>query len=316
MLLAGSGAFYAGLERAVREGRLDAPRQVLSVLAREAEPTPAEPGRTPEPRRLQDPAPPEPGPQPTRLATAPPEPGKAGARVAVAPPGRGKARARAAVVIDDCGQSLDRDRPFLDLEEPLTLAVLPHLPASREVAAEARDRGRCVLLHLPMEGAGGRDPGPGALQAGMGDEELARVARADFEAVPGARGFNNHEGSQGTADARLVGVAVAEARSRGLFVLDSRTTAATLLAGEAARQGVPALSRDVFLDNDDDVDSIRRQLEVLAEVALRRGTAVALGHPRPATLEALRTGLPRLREAGVEVVPLEELVPGQGEGTR
>lgn len=224
-------------------------------------------------------------------------------------------RARVAIVIDDCGNNYGRDRGFVESEHALTLAVLPHLPYTDRVAAEARARGKCVILHLPMETSSGKDPGPGTLRAEMGDDELARVARDDFEAVPGIVGFNNHEGSRGSADERLVAAALAEARERGLFVLDSRTTAATVLADEAADLGLPVRSRDVFLDNEDDVDRILAQLDRLQAVALERGTAVAIGHPRPATLEALRQGLPRLVQAGIGIVPLSDLMQGSPAGT-
>ncbi len=212
------------------------------------------------------------------------------------------------MVIDDCGQNLERERGFLELDPCLTLAVLPHVPDSLSVAREASARGLCVLLHLPMEAAGGSDPGPGSLHLDMEDDELVQRAAAAFDAVPGIVGFNNHEGSLGTTRPRLVQVALREASARGLFVLDSRTSAATVLADEAARQGLPVRSRDLFLDNQDDEERILVQLDRLAAVALRKGTAVALGHPRPATLRALRRGLPRLREAGLELVPLAELM--------
>lgn len=314
MVLVGSLAFYLGVAGAVKEG---AGPGALPSLGAPAEPAPAVPQEV-----VETGAPVEAGERdaaPAQLAQAaealqraasPAAPARvepSPTRPAPAPATRG----RVAVVIDDCGQDFERDSGFFELEAPLTLAVLPHLPDSRLVAEAASARGLCVLLHLPMEGSGGRDPGPGALRAGMGDEELQRTARGSFDAVPGIAGFNNHEGSLGSADPRLVGVALAEAEGRGLFVLDSRTTSGTVLAREAGLRGLPVRSRDVFLDNDDDVDRILAQIDRLRDVALSRGTAVALGHPRAATLEALRRGLPRLEEAGVQVVPLAELVQGR-----
>jgi len=225
-------------------------------------------------------------------------------------------QALASIVIDDCGQDYERERGFLELDAPLTLAVLPHLPDSRRLASEAATRGRSVLLHMPMEASGGADPGPGALRADMGDLELARTVRENFQAVPGVRGVNNHQGSLGTADLRLVRAVLQEASRQGAFVLDSRTSSATVLADEARAMGLRTRSRDLFLDNEDDVEQILLEMDRLAEHALRNGTAVALAHPRPATLQALRLGLPRLREAGVALVGLEELsesVPGRAD---
>jgi len=233
--------------------------------------------------------------------------GGAGDRPTSPPPRR---QGRFAIVIDDCGQDLEREREFMGLDPSLTLAVLPHVPDSQDVAREAMARGMCILLHLPMQAGGASDPGPGALLSDLPDPELARRARAAFDSVPGVVGFNNHEGSLATTQPRLVRAALQEAAARGLFVLDSRTSAASLLAEEAARQGLSVRSRDVFLDHEEDEAQVLAQLDRLASLALQRGSAVALGHPRPATLEALRRGLPRLREAGLELVPLAALMAG------
>lgn len=216
-------------------------------------------------------------------------------------------RALASIVIDDCGQDYERERGFLELEAPLTLAVLPHLPDSRRLAREAAGRGRSVLLHMPMESSGGADPGPGALREDMGNEELAGRVRENFLAVPGVCGVNNHQGSHGTTDPRVVRAVLQEAARQGVFVLDSRTTSTTILAQEAQAMGLRTRSRDLFLDHEDDVDRILLEIDRLGDLALRHGTAVALAHPRPATLQALRVGLPRLREAGVTLVGLHEL---------
>lgn len=322
MLLLGSVAFYFGYSRALDDGRPGPagpkPKTTASPRTAAAAPGPDRPAPEPEPART--PAPRPKAPEPQRSAAPRPEHPAPPPRAETPAPGDPvptphALRARVAIVIDDCGNNYGRDRGFVESEHALTLAVLPHLPATRQVAEEARARGKCVILHLPMETASGKDPGPGTLRPEMGDDELARVAREDFEAVPGIVGFNNHEGSRGSADARVVSAALDEARERGLFVLDSRTTTATVLAAEAADLGLPVRSRDVFLDNEDDVDRILAQLDRLREVASERGVAVAIGHPRPATLEALRRGLPRLVEAGIGIVPLSELMQGSPAGT-
>lgn len=299
MLLLGGLAFYVGWAGALREG-------VWSPIPDFAE------VRIPAPDLEQSQESRPPAPSLSGEAQARPE---AGPRPAPSPERPAPPRALVSVVIDDCGQDFERERGFLEFEDPLTLAVLPHLPDSSRLAGEATLKGRTVLLHLPMEAFGGRDPGPGTLRADMDDEELARAVRENFQAVPGIRGVNNHQGSQGTTDLRLVQAVLEEASSRGLFVLDSRTTAATVLAQRARGMGLRVLSRDLFLDNEDEVEQILLEIDRLAELALRQGHAVALAHPRAATLEALRRGLPRLKQAGVAVVGLEELLEATPIGT-
>ncbi|TMA82663.1 MAG: hypothetical protein E6J72_02115 [Deltaproteobacteria bacterium] len=65
-------------------------------------------------------------------------------------------RPRVAIVIDDLGDSLEAARAVLDLEPAVTLAVIPFRRYSTRVAAAAVERGREVILHLPLEPAARR----------------------------------------------------------------------------------------------------------------------------------------------------------------
>ena len=68
------------------------------------------------------------------------------------------------------------------------------------------------------------------------------------------------------------------------------------------------MSRRVFLDDVATEDAIRRQLDELVRRAKRRASAVAIGHPYPATLAVLERELPGLAGRGVRLVQGEELV--------
>ena len=65
---------------------------------------------------------------------------------------------------------------------------------------------------------------------------------------------------------------------------------------------MPTAARNVFLDHDPRPDHIARQFDLLAKVALRTGTAVAIGHPHTATLQTLRRKLPELKTKNIVVV--------------
>jgi len=93
-----------------------------------------------------------------------------------------------------------------------------------------------------------------------------------------------------------------------LFFVDSRTTGSSVAFAEARRAGVPAAARDLFLDNDQDVEKIAREIRKLAILAGRRGQAVGICHPYAVTLEALRRELPYLQQQHVEVVPVSQLL--------
>jgi hypothetical protein len=131
--------------------------------------------------------------------------------------------------------------------------------------------------------------------------------RAALEQVPGAVGLNNHMGSRATADWATMQAVMDAAATAGLFFVDSRTTADSVALDVARDAGVPALARDVFLDAEGG-PGVAVQLDELARLALGQGRAVAIGHPRPETIAALKEGLPRLRAKGVAIVPVTELL--------
>lgn len=218
-------------------------------------------------------------------------------------------RARVAIIFDDAGGSLVDLDAIIALRRPVTVAVLPGLRYSREVALRARAAGLEVLLHLPMEPEDASlDLGPGGIRAAMSDEEIAAVVREDLLDVPGAIGVNNHMGSKGTADERVMRVVLGVVRDRRLIFVDSKTSSHSIASRVAAEMDIPTAARAVFLDNDDEPGAIRAQVERLIAVAKERGDAVAIGHAQRSTAKVLLEMLGEFERQGVELVLTSMLV--------
>jgi len=216
---------------------------------------------------------------------------------------------RIAIVIDDLGNDREAVERIARWPFRVAGAVLPGLPESAESARRLAASGKEVLLHLPMEPDGYPRvrPGPGVVLRSDSDEKIAQTVTDDLESVPGAVGVNNHMGSAATADPRVMRAVVRVLAARRLFLLDSRTTEATVARRIADEESLPAVSRRVFLDAFESDEAIERSLSDLVRKAKRDGTALAIGHPHPATLGILERELPRLRERGVELVTVSEL---------
>jgi uncharacterized protein len=251
-------------------------------------------------------------PSPPRRITSEPEDPKAleeetrSSEVAVvSAPAEG---GRVALVIDDLGRSLDDVQAIEGLGIPVTYAVLPFEEHTAQVAAELRTHGAEILLHLPMEPAGSGDPGPGALRLGMTPDELRRSTLAALQAVPGAVGVNNHMGSGLSADEPSMSTILGVLSSRGLFFLDSRTSAQSVGYRVAIRLGLPAAERQVFLDPDPGEEAIRGQFHRLLGLARTRGAAVAIGHPHLETLAVLAEEVPKAKALGYQFVPVSYLL--------
>ncbi len=224
-----------------------------------------------------------------------------------APHGRAPA-ARLAIIIDDLGYDRAAAEGLFALPYPLTFAVLPHLVYSADIAEEAHRRSYEVMLHLPMESIGDEKREAIELRRGMSAEELARLLAGMLDTVPYAVGVNNHQGSLATADPQLMAAVMPALRERELFFIDSRTTPATVAYHAAVQAGVRAASRNVFLDDVSTREAVREQLALAVRRARAQGFAIAIGHPRPATLQALAESLPQLKARGVALVFASELV--------
>jgi len=217
---------------------------------------------------------------------------------------------RAAIVIDDMGQDLSAAHQLLHQPYPLTFSILPDLPHSAETARQAHAAGRAVMLHLPMEpepGSGART-GQGGITMGMQGDAVARIIQADLISVPFAEGVNNHMGSRATADAALMGEVMRVLAKRGLYFVDSRTTAETNALNVARRMGLAAFYRSVFLDDTESVAYTLQQLRTFRRVIEEQGVALAIGHPHSTTIEALAKFLPEFERDDIQLIPVSQLV--------
>jgi polysaccharide deacetylase 2 family uncharacterized protein YibQ len=216
---------------------------------------------------------------------------------------------RVAIIIDDLGYDRQVAEKLIDLQAPFTVAILPNSPHQEAIARRAHERGLEVMLHLPMEPVEYPEinPGPGALLVSMEPDALLRVLEANIKAVPHIKGVNNHMGSRLTANSEQMYQVFSALKRHGLYFVDSRTTDESVCRPSARLFQIPFAQRDVFLDHAHDPASIRKQLRELVRIAQRRGEAVGIGHPHPATYTVLKEELPALRQQ-VELVPASRLV--------
>ena len=217
------------------------------------------------------------------------------------------ARPQLAVVIDDLGNDRAQADSLFRLVYPLTISVLPHEANSGEIAEEAHRRGYQVMLHLPMASSGGNNDEAIELHPGMAPAAVEKTVAAMLETVPYAAGVNNHEGSLGTADQKLMDQLMPLLHDRNLFFIDSRTTVATVAETAARAAGVAAARRNVFLVDEQSVPAIRKQFALAVRDAREKGSALAIGHPHPETLEVLNEMLPEAEREGVRLVFASEL---------
>ncbi|MES9939762.1 MAG: divergent polysaccharide deacetylase family protein [Candidatus Thiodiazotropha sp. 6PLUC7] len=213
-----------------------------------------------------------------------------------------------AVIIDDLGNQKQAGEKALQLPGSVTYAFLPQTPFAWLLATKASEQNKEVMLHLPMESDLGNRLGEGALTLGMPKSVFLQTLRRDIASVPYLTGVNNHMGSLLTRDPTAMRWLMGELRRQGLYFVDSRTTEATVAQRVARSNMIGNARRDIFLDNVPEERLIRKQLQKLVNLARERGSAIGIGHPYAATVSVLHEELPKLKQQGIELVPVSEII--------
>lgn len=183
------------------------------------------------------------------------------------------------IVLDDGGHNLNHLQPFLNLDIPLTIAVLPELAYSKESALRIKNSGKTLILHQPMQAISlSTDPGPSAIMPGMNAEQIRSLLTKNLDSLGIKIGLNNHEGSLITADSNAMKVVMEICKERGMFFLDSRTNSQSVCKSVASEYGVKLYERNIFLDNTPKQADMIAMFKSGIEVAKKNGRVIMIGH--------------------------------------
>jgi hypothetical protein len=109
-------------------------------------------------------------------------------------------------------------------------------------------------------------------------------------------------------DSEKMRIILSELKRRDLFFLDSRTTPQTVGLQVAQSVGLRAMERSLFIDHSSNEEEIKQKIERLIQFSLSTGKAIGIGHPHPSTLKILKEMIPKMKEKGIELVPLSAVV--------
>lgn len=216
-----------------------------------------------------------------------------------------------AIVIDDVGYRPHEENAVLQMPIAVSVAVLPNAPHAQLMATKAHRQGREVLIHLPMAPFSKQPLERDTLQPSMSSEEIQRIIRNAVNNVPYAVGMNNHMGSAMTANLQGMQRVMQALDRYPLYFLDSMTIGNSQAMRAAVGTHVKVIKRQVFLDDTANPDDIRRQFNRAVALARKNGSAIAIGHPRPATVKVLQQMLASLPSDIVLVKPSALLAKAQ-----
>jgi polysaccharide deacetylase 2 family uncharacterized protein YibQ len=222
-------------------------------------------------------------------------------------------RPRIALLVDDFGyRNLAESEVLLPIGRGLTVAIHPNATGARDLADHCREKGLEVVINMPMEDPNypRENPGDGAVLVDMSEEEIRQRLADAYDKLGGADGVTTFMGNLAIEDRVVMRAVLEEVRARRGYFLDTTRSTFSTVNELAAELGIPAQR---LRPNQIDAEGtaapvIRANLERLEATARERGLAVGMIRPYPATLEVLRTLLPRWTASGLEVVPLSEVV--------
>jgi hypothetical protein len=214
------------------------------------------------------------------------------------------------LIIDDFGYRNDHvSNGFLNLSGKLTYAIIPGHEYSQMFSKKAYDAGYEIIVHMPMENIG-KTYGEKeyVLMSYFQDDEIKDRISSAFDQLPESIGLNNHQGSRGTADSRVMTLLAGVIKEKKKFFIDSRTTRNSLAETTMRKYNVQTNKRDIFLDNELDEEIINTQLLKLAELSEEKGIAIGIGHVKPQTLSVLEREIPVLQKKGFRFEFVSRLV--------
>ena len=173
-------------------------------------------------------------------------------------------------IIDDAGLNVEYTKRYATLPFPITIAVLPGLPHTKDCAWVVRSNKKELILHQPMQSVNLKlDPGPGKITADMKAYDIIKTVRENLDELgPGVKGMNNHEGSLITSDVLKIGFVMDVCDERGIYFLDSRTTKDTQAPQAALERGTAFFEKNApYIDNVIDRNAMISEIYKCLDVA-------------------------------------------------
>lgn len=213
-----------------------------------------------------------------------------------------------AIVIDDMGISIKRTADITSIKAPITASFLTYAQHLKQQVEKAHSAGQEIMIHVPMEPQKHIDVAPDMLTTAMNTEEIKQNLTAMLDKFENIKGINNHMGSKLTEDEERMTAIMEVLKDKGLFFLDSKTSAKSKAEIAAKKSKVDYAHRHVFLDNENDFNYITNQLHLTEKLAKKNGYAIAIGHPKTQTYAALKEWIATLDDKKLRLVPLSKIV--------
>lgn len=206
-----------------------------------------------------------------------------------------------AIVVDDVGTVEEKLAEWTTIDAPISFSVMPYPPLSSTLAEKLYQAGYVIMMHIPTENQPPNSfAGEGQLSCNMNRQDVFATLDADLAEVPHVSGINNHQGGRGCDDLQLMTFECEWARQHGFYVVDSKSSANSLVSYAAVQLGMGRKRNQVFIDHQNDPEYIRSAMRELADIARQDGYAIGICHwHRPNTAKTVGKMVEILKAEGI-----------------
>jgi uncharacterized protein len=224
--------------------------------------------------------------------------------------------AKMAILVQDFGFEANQTTiEYLSFTEPLTVSLVPAKRLSAWTARIANEYRKEIVLLLPME------PMPRALQRQTekvillhsSEQNIRSTLTWATQSIPYYAGFSSYYGSEVLQDSRIMSIVLSDIRKRQSYFIDTRITRKSVVRAVAEKTGVPWCGIDGQIGENTDPSRLRDTLRHFGMIAQKTGSVLVGAAPTLQFIRALREELPVLKQNGIRMVYVSEVLRHPGE---
>jgi len=220
--------------------------------------------------------------------------------------------ARMAIIIENFGfEATQTITEYLSFPHPLTVSLVAaekRAPWTAKIAGEYKKE---VILLLPME------PLPQAelakhrqamVMVHHSEERIRNSISLAANSIPELSGVSNFHGRRVMEDSRAMEIILAETGRRRSYFVYTETTRNSIIPALCSKHKVPCAPIQGSIETSDSPERIREKLRRFSMAAERTGRIIVKAPPTDAFIAVLKEELETMRQNGIKLVYVSDLV--------
>jgi polysaccharide deacetylase 2 family uncharacterized protein YibQ len=203
---------------------------------------------------------------------------------------------------------------LLSIPEPFTVSITPVSKKADIIAQLADQHKKEVVIRLPLEPTGKvpREFEQATIMVHFSREAIHNIISAGVKHIPNAKGFSNLWGSRGLEDSRLTGIVFDEIKKQHGYFIEAPATKNSVARAVAASAPIPYAEMGGRLEKSSPADLLA-EIKRYAAAAQAKGAITVRCTATKQLVEALRASLPFLKQNGIRLVYVSEIVKRAGD---